>query len=133
LALATPEGIWHRLERWPKRTREQVRQASCHAALAMLVKGPLWGHDLPAGTGCVIVFDLSREVFAIELIKLRLGVKQINVAGAALHEQGDHGFGAAKTMGCLGQGGVIFVANQSRGGQQILLAQQGGKGNAANA
>ena len=64
--------------------------AQLHAALAMLREFPRAAKQLGAGFGDIVVLDVAREGLQVPLSQLGLGVEQIDMAGAALHEHRDH-------------------------------------------
>ena len=111
--------------------RQQI--ADLHAALPVLFELPLWCHDLAAGTGGIVVFDLAGEFLAVELHQLQLRIKEIHVTRPALHKHGDHGLGLPEAVRHLRLEVEMLRRGAFRSRQQTLLLQQRGQGNAADA
>ena len=108
--------------------------AHLDAALAARFEFPLRSHDLAAGSSGVVILHLAREVFAIKLHELGLRLEHVDMARAALHEQGDHRLCLAKTMRRLRREVEMLLAASERGiGEQALLLKQSGKRDGAHA
>jgi hypothetical protein len=112
----------------------EVRQqlAHIHAALAVFLEFPLRPHDLAAGSGGIVVFDLTGEFLAIELHQLGFRIKQIHMARAALHKHRNHRLRLAKAVRHLRLEVEMLGRSAFRSGQKPLFLQQRGQGNAAD-
>ena len=111
----------------PGEVRQHVRYP--HAAPAM--PGELIGaaHE---GTGVLYVFDLAGDLvevlLAVMLVEHRLGIKQVHLTGAAVHEKMDNGRGLGRevrrarpqvegesSLGCRRRRRTVKIARQQIG------------------
>ena len=60
------------------------------AAFSIILKLPRAAENLLTRAADVVVLHLAREVLAVHFRQGRLGVQQVDLAGAALHEKRDH-------------------------------------------
>ena len=113
----------------------EVRQqlADLGAALAVLLKLPRAGQHLGAGVGGVVVFDLAGEFLAVELVELGLGIEEIDLARAALHEHRDHRLRLRGVRRLLRQQIVMRSLERRlfRRAEQAILLQQPGEAKGA--
>ena len=81
-----------------------VRQqlAEIHAALAMFFELPRATEKFAAGLIGEAILDAAAVIHAVAALQLRLGVSKVHVARAAVHEQGNHRFGAWREVRLLG-------------------------------
>ena len=104
------------------------------AALTVLGKFPGRSKELLAGPIDEAIDDLAGIFLARVLGQLRLGVQQVHVGGAAVHEHRDHGPSFGRRMRGLGREvELAILARHVRSGQQLLLLEQPGQGHTAHA
>lgn len=74
----------------------EVGQEFAHldAGLPVFPKCPRAGEQLETCVGSIIELEVGFELLSVPPSQFRFWVEEIHVAGSALHEQGNHGFGA---------------------------------------
>ena len=109
--------------------------AEIHAALAVLLELPRAAEELAAGFVSKAVLDVAGVVHAVAALQLGLGVCEVHVARAAVHEEGNHRLGPGRKVRLLGlQIKPTLSARDVLGrAEQFLTLQQPRQRQAANA
>ena len=114
-----------------------VRQqlAEVHAALAVLFKFPRAAEELAAGLVGEAVIHAAAVVHAVKTLQLGLGIGEVHVARAAVHEKGNHGLRLGREMRRLGPEIKIALGARDvrRRGEQLVTIEQPRQRHAANA
>ena len=112
----------------------QVRQevGQLHAALSVLRELAWAAHEprrllLQEGEADVLGHRLG-QLLAVQLVELRLGIEQVDLAGRAFEIDADTRFGLRREVRCL-RGERIGCL----GGEQAIVAQKRGQGGQADA
>ena len=81
-----------------------VRQefAEIHPALAVFLELPRAAEKFAAGLVGEAVMDIAAIVHAVTALQLGLGIGEVHVARAAVHEQGNHCLGPGRKVRLLG-------------------------------
>src|SRR4051812_455254 len=94
----------------------------------MPLERPGAGEQLRTGLTRVIVLDLAPEALAVATGQLGLGVEQVDMAGAPLHKQCDHGPGPGRggwRLWLQGINGTPESGLRGRGPCAFLVQQPG--------
>ena len=81
-----------------------VRQqlAEVHAALAVFLEFPRAAEEFAAGLVGEAVMDIAAIVHAVTALQLRLGIDEVHMTRAAVHEQRNHCLGLGREVRLLG-------------------------------
>ena len=99
--------------------------ADFRAALSVFLKFPRTGHERGARVGGIVVLDVADKFLSVAFVEFRFGFKQIDLTGAPLHKQGDHGPGTRAGAGGFGKRVVMPAFGIHRFRQQTLLVEYG--------
>lgn len=81
------------------------------AGLPVFPKCPWAAEQLETCVGGIIEFEVGFELLSVPSSQFRFWVEEIHVAGSALHEQGNHGFGARLGGRKFGKNGVTYFCS----------------------
>lgn len=65
--------------------------AQFHSGLSVSGEFPGRAEEFRAGLGGIVVLDVSSEGLHVSFCEFGLGIEEVDLAGAPLHEHGDHG------------------------------------------